>query len=80
MVVHNEYRSLEEIVRVARFVANQSLVRQSDGNISIRMDQDRLLASTSGHNKMSMEPDDPIIVNKVVDPSLLPGYELDRLW
>jgi hypothetical protein len=29
---------------------------------------------------MSMEPDDPIIVNKVVDPSLLPGYELDRLW
>lgn len=79
MVVHNEYRSREEIVRVARFVANQSLARQSDGNISIRIDHDRFFVTPSGLYKMSMEPDDPIIVNKVVDPTLLPGYELDRL-
>jgi len=79
-MIQSEYRLRKEIVRVTRIVANQGLILSSFGNISIRMDQDRLLASTSGHNKMSMEPDDPIIVNKVVYPSLLPGYELDRLW
>jgi len=79
-MIQSEYRFRQEIVRVTQNVANQGLILSSFGNISIRMDQDRLLASTSGHNKMSMEPDDPIIVNKVVYPSLLPGYELDRLW
>ena len=37
MVVQNEYRLREEIIRVTRIVANQGLVRSSDGNISIRM-------------------------------------------
>ncbi|MFC2054449.1 class II aldolase/adducin family protein [Chloroflexota bacterium] len=79
-MIKSEYRLRQEIVRVTRIVANQGLILSSFGNISIRMDQDRLLASTSGHNEMSKEPDDPIIVNKVGDPIPLIGFELDRLW
>ncbi len=78
MVVQNEYRLREEIIRVTRIVANQGLIHSSDGNISIRIDQDRFLVTPSGLYKMSMEPDDPIIVNQLDDPIPLPGYELDR--
>lgn len=79
-MIQSEYRLRQEIVCVTRIVANQALILSSFGNISIRMDQDRLLASTSGHNKMSKEPVDPIIVNKVGDSIPLIGFELDRLW
>ena len=79
-MIQSEYRLRKEIVRVTRIVANQGLILSSFGNISIRMDQDRLLASTSGHNKMSKESVDPIIVNKVGDSIPLIGFELDRLW
>jgi ribulose-5-phosphate 4-epimerase/fuculose-1-phosphate aldolase len=41
MVIKNEYRLRKEIIHVTRIVANQGLVRSSDGNISIRIDQDR---------------------------------------
>jgi ribulose-5-phosphate 4-epimerase/fuculose-1-phosphate aldolase len=43
MVIKNEYRLRKEIIHVTRIVANQGLVRSSDGNISIRIDQDRFL-------------------------------------
>jgi len=79
-MIQSEYRFRQEIVRVTQNVANQGLILSSFGNISIRMDQDRLLASTSGHNKMSKESVDPIIVNKVGDSIPLIGFELDRLW
>ncbi len=42
MAVQNEYRLRQEIIRVTRIVANRGLVSLSDGNISIRIDQDRL--------------------------------------
>ena len=74
MVVNFEYRLRQEIVRVTRIVANQGLVRSSDGNISIRIEQDRFLVTPSGLDKMSMEPDDPIIVNQLDDPITLLGY------
>ena len=78
MVVNFEYRLRQEIVRVTRIVVNQALIPSSDGNILIRIDQDRFLITPSGLDKMSMEPDDPIIVNQLDDPITLPGYELDR--
>jgi ribulose-5-phosphate 4-epimerase/fuculose-1-phosphate aldolase len=34
----NEYRFRQEIIRVTRIVANQGLIRSSDGNISVRLD------------------------------------------
>ncbi|MGB6423001.1 MAG: class II aldolase/adducin family protein [Anaerolineales bacterium] len=76
MVAKNEYRLRQEIVRVTRIGANQSLIRSSDGNISIRIDQDRFLVTPSGLDKMSMEPDDLIIVNQLSDPIPLPGYDM----
>jgi ribulose-5-phosphate 4-epimerase/fuculose-1-phosphate aldolase len=78
MVVNFEYRLRQEIVRVTRIVVNQGLIPSSDCNILIRIDQDRFLITPSGLDKMSMEPDDPIIVNQLDDPITLPGYELDR--
>lgn len=59
----SEYRLRQEIVRVTRIVANQGLIRSSDGNISMRMSEDRFLVTPSGLYKMSMEPDDPVVVD-----------------
>ncbi len=67
MTVTNEYRLRLEIIRVTRIVANQGLIRSSDGNISIRLGDDRFLVTSSGLYKMAMEPDDPIIVNQLGD-------------
>jgi L-fuculose-phosphate aldolase len=75
-MIQNEYRLRQEIVRVTRIVANQGLVRSSDGNISIRIEQDRFLVTPSGLDKMSMEPDDPTIVNQLDDPIPLLGYDM----
>jgi L-fuculose-phosphate aldolase len=77
-MTQSEYRLRQEIVRVTRIVVNQGLIPSSDGNILIRIDQDRFLITPSGLDKMSMEPDDPIIVNQLDDPITLPGYELYR--
>lgn len=59
----SEYRLRQEIVRVTRLVANQGLIRSSDGNISMRLGDNRFLVTPSGLYKMSMEPDDPVIVD-----------------
>jgi len=60
----NEYRLRQDIIRVMRIVADQGLVRSSDGNISVRLDEDRFLVTPSGIYKMAMEPDDPIVVDQ----------------
>lgn len=64
MTAFNEYQLRQEITRVTRIVANQGLIRSSDGNLSVRLDEKRFLVTPSGLYKMSMEPDDPIIVNE----------------
>jgi ribulose-5-phosphate 4-epimerase/fuculose-1-phosphate aldolase len=75
-MIQSEYRLRQEIVRVTRIVANQGLRPSSDGNILIRTDQDRFLIIPSGLDKMSMEPDDPIIVNQLGDLIPLLGYDM----
>lgn len=64
MKIFSEYHLRQEIVRVTRIVANQGLIRSSDGNISVRLDENKFLVTPSGLYKMTMEPDDPIIVNQ----------------
>ena len=64
MTTTNEYRIRLDVIRVTRIVANQGLIRSSDGNISVRLGEDRFLVTPSGLYKMAMEPDDPIIVNQ----------------
>jgi len=65
----SEANARDEIIRVMRIVTNQGLVRSSDGNISIRLDENHFLVTPSGLYKMTMEPEDLLIVdwqNRVV--------------
>jgi len=81
VLILSEYRLRQEIVRVTQIVADQGLIRSSDGNISVRLDKDRFLVTPSGLYKMTMEPDDPIIVNQqgemlTENPNLKPTSEI----
>jgi L-fuculose-phosphate aldolase len=81
MEFNNEENARNEIIRVMRIVAGQGLVRSSDGNISIRLDENHFMVTPSGLYKMAMEPGDLIIVdwqNQVVKgpPGLRPTSEL----
>lgn len=59
-----EARLREEIIRVTRIMADRGLARSSDGNISIGLDEERLLVTPRGFYKMAMEPDDLVIVDR----------------
>jgi L-fuculose-phosphate aldolase len=59
----DEGRARTEIIRITRIIAGQGLIRSSDGNISVRLDEDRFLVTPSGLYKMTMETDDLIVVN-----------------
>lgn len=70
----------QEIIRVARVVADQGLIRSSDGNISVWVDEGRFLITPAGLHKMTMEPDDLIVVDwegRVIEgrPGLRPTSE-----
>jgi len=57
-----EYR--EDIVRVGQLVFQKGWVAANDGNITIRMDADRILATPTGVSKGMMHVDDLIIVDR----------------
>jgi L-fuculose-phosphate aldolase len=81
MEFNNEKEARNEIIRVIRIVAGQGLIRSSDGNISIRMDDNHFLVTPSGLYKAALKAADLIIVdwqNKVVKgrPGLLPTSEM----
>ena len=63
MKIINEEKARSEIIRVMRIVTGQGLARSSDGNISIRLDEDRFLMTPSGLYKMTMEVGDLIVIN-----------------
>ena len=51
----------EDIVQIGRLVYQKGWVAANDGNISIRLDQDRLLCTPTGVSKGMMHVDDLII-------------------
>ena len=55
-----EYR--QDIIDVGKLVFQKGWVAANDGNISIRLDQDRILATPTGICKGMIEHDDLIIV------------------
>jgi L-fuculose-phosphate aldolase len=55
-----EYR--EDIVEVGRLMFQKGWVAANDGNVSIRLDPDRILATPTGISKGRMQPDDLIVV------------------
>ncbi len=54
----------QDIVEIGRLVFQKGWVAANDGNITIRMDQDRILATPTGVCKGMMHPDDLIIVDR----------------
>ena len=53
----------QEIVTIARIAADKGLITSSDGNLSIRLDEDRVLVTPSGVYKWRMQPEDLVIVD-----------------
>ncbi len=56
-----EYR--DDICQIGRLVFEKGWVAANDGNISIRLDAERILATPTGVSKGMMKPDDLIIVD-----------------
>jgi len=56
-----EYR--QDIIEVGRLVYEKGWVAANDGNITVRMSDDRYLATPTGVSKGMMHPDDLIIVD-----------------
>lgn len=56
-------RAREEIVRVGRRLWTRGLVGGSEGNVSVRLDESRLLTTPSGACKGFLAPDDLIVTD-----------------
>lgn len=77
----NEFQLRKEIVRVAKVIAKQGLSTSSDGNISARLDDQRILITPTRLYKRWMEPEDMIIIDpqgKLLagKPDMQPSTEL----
>jgi L-fuculose-phosphate aldolase len=60
-MIKTEKELRQDIVEVGRLVYQKGWVAANDGNISIRMDQDRVLCTPTGVSKGLMHPDDLIV-------------------
>jgi L-fuculose-phosphate aldolase len=60
--LEREYR--DDIVEVGRLMFQKSWVAANDGNITIRLDEEYILATPTGISKGMMRPDDLIIVDR----------------
>jgi L-fuculose-phosphate aldolase len=77
----NEAEARAEIVRVTQIVARYGLARSNDGNISVRLGDDRILVTPGGLYKLGLQPEEPLVVDragKVLDnpQGLKPTSEL----
>ena len=69
MASERQYR--EQIVRYGRMLHERSFVAATDGNLSVRLDENRILATPTCMSKGSMRPADLVIVDR--DGRLLSG-------
>ncbi len=60
----NEMALRQEMVKVGQLMYEKGFILASDGNISVKLGNDRILFTPSGLNKGMMTPDDLIIVNE----------------
>src|SRR6516164_3157317 len=56
-----EYR--DDIVEIGRLMFQKSWVAANDGNITISLDADRILATPTGISKGMMHPDDLLVLD-----------------
>src|SRR5579862_3345071 len=66
-MVKTEREHREDICRIGQLVFQKGWVAANDGNISIRLDAERILATPTGVCKGMMQPDDLIIVDRKGD-------------
>jgi L-fuculose-phosphate aldolase len=59
----NKQQLCRELIRVLRIVTDQGLACSSDGNLSVRLREDRFLITPSGLHKMSMGMEDLIVID-----------------
>jgi L-fuculose-phosphate aldolase len=59
----SESQLRDDIVKVGRLMFDKGWIAANDGNITIRLDDDRILATPTGVCKGMMRPDDIIICN-----------------
>jgi len=62
MASERQYR--EQIVRYGRMLHERCFVAATDGNLSVRLDQNRILATPTCMSKGSMRPSDMVIVDR----------------
>jgi L-fuculose-phosphate aldolase len=58
-----EQQLREDIVQVGRLMFDKGWIAANDGNITIRLDDERLLATPTGVSKGMMQPEDMIVCN-----------------
>jgi L-fuculose-phosphate aldolase len=63
-----EYEMRQEMVRLGRLMWERGYVAATDGNLSARLDHDRLLVTASGQSKGFLSADDLVIINLDGDP------------
>ncbi len=59
----SEQQLREDIVKVGHWMFEKGWVAANDGNVSIRLEDDRILATPTGVSKGSLTPDDLILCN-----------------
>ncbi len=62
-MVKTEREHRQDIVEIGRYVWQKGWIAANDGNITIRLDANRVLCSPTGVSKGMMRPDDLIIVD-----------------
>jgi len=63
-MAQSEYRLRQEIVEVGRRMYDKGLISASEGNISARLDDDRLLITPSGLHKGFLKTDELLIIDR----------------
>jgi L-fuculose-phosphate aldolase len=59
----NERQYREEIVRFGRLLHQKDYVAATDGNLTVRLDTDRILATPTGMSKGTLDPADLVVVD-----------------
>lgn len=60
----NELQLRQELVRIGKLLHSKGFVAGTDGNISCRLDDNRILITPSGRPKGMLDPDELVILDK----------------
>jgi len=61
--MNSEQQHRDDIVRFGKMLHQRGFVAATDGNLTVRLDDDIVLATPTGMSKLMMEPDDLVIVD-----------------